>query len=1199
MNKQCSIKIDPKPRSWFRMLMPLICAIAVLPALNLHAQFPRGTLFSDNFESATNVSFYTIAQQQTNNTLATDSDPNNAQIGTWFTYGGEADGLPSPATGLAGIQVTTNIDTPPPYTGTYQGSNVLRVYRSPVGSGSAACANFASTQIGGKVRITWRLMFHNTSAGHASCMIHVSGTANPGSEGFDTARISLLVDPDLTTWRYGGSFSPISGLNIIAHQWQTNQLDIDLDAATYEWTIDGNSSGVISGFGNAPGNTLASITFRGGSSANDLFYVDSIQAVPLSKPIAADHTPISGGTVETFTPIVYTLTDGFTATSELAVKTNSIQLKINGSTVTPDVITKSNDVTTIRYSAPGGWAPLSSNFVQLVFSDTNAPPAFSTNTFSFIVLPALASTPPRQQDESPEGLIVIEAENFDRNIASVDTALVDAMSWTPVTDPAGFSGASAMYAGPENFRPEEGGGAMKVNVGSNVSNTPRMDYKVRFLHTGTHYFWIRASGKDGTSDSVHIGLDGNFLNEPISSFPLAYTWSDIINGTTTAAVFVPSVGYHFLTIWMRENGFVMDKLLITSNPNYVPTGTGPAETPFGPYSSYWTFEEAGGQALDVDDDPFNGTLVGAASRTNSVFGTPVPHTGAANTKSVNFTGVDGDAVDMGGGTNADIGSGDFTLQGWINARSIPGGTAFIAGKHIASLFGSKGYELIANTSGGGFTVSGSISAGGAVVTATSSALNLAQWYHVALVRGGGTLKLYVDGVLAQSVADSIPGASLNSTQNFSVGGAKEGDGNFHKPFNGLIDEVRITQTALLSSQFLNAPLATRPIVVSRLPAPGSTGVAPNTNVVITLRDGTIHVLTNTITLKFNNVVVTPTITQSNTPSGTNTVIAYDPPGNMSAGVAQNVQLVFTDDGSPVQTTTNNFSFTTAYVPISVPSYWRFEEASGATALDLTGPFPGTLVSNAVRSTDVPVATIPQTGAANTESMSFDGTGLAGSVGTAVDMGPSVQVMSSDFTLECYVKVTGTPNGGAIVVGKLQTGLFSDKYFSLNVAPQIGGTINFSFGMTGGNTIGMPGLTNMNQWYHLAGVRQGTAIRLYLDGVLQNSGTLNSFQDFTSDQRFCVAGGASGGIANMQGLVDEVRLSPSALAPAFFLNSPPPPFITYTRNGNLLTLSWAVSGFILQQNDTLLSGGWTTLTNASPITINMSAAPGPKFYRLKQ
>jgi len=1166
--------------------------IAALPVLNSYAALPRGVLFSDDFESATNVSPYTVGQQTTNNALATDSDPNPAQIGSWFTYGGEADGGP----GLFGIQVTSVVDTNyGAYTGTYQGTNVLRVWRSPVGSGSATVGNFVSGQIGGKVRATWSLMYQNTSAGHASCMIHFSASASPGSEGFATSLISLLVDPDGSTWysQHQSGFQPINtvGFNATAHKWQSHQLDVDLDAQTFEWTIDGVSSGPISTPDNPPGSTAASITFRGGSSVSDLFFVDQVQVFPLSKPIGAGHTPTDGQKVEATTPIQYTITDGFTATKELVLKTNSIQLFINGTQVTPDSLSKSNDTTFIRYLAPGGWVPETSNTVTLVYSDTNAPAGIYTNTFGFNVLAALAANPPRQQADSPEGLLVLEAEHYDRKLASVETPTFFVMDWTFTATPDGFSGDGAMQALP--------GESPDANLAI-VDNSPRMDYKVRFLRTGTHYIWVRgyapnysASSPVSANDSLYVGVDGNFAPTAITGFldttgNPAYTWS------TTVATVTPSVGYHFITVWMRENGLSIDKIVITSNPNYVPTGVGPAESPYGPNSSYWPFEQASGQALDVDDDPFHGTLLGTASRSNSVFAAVVPHTLAANTRSINFTGTDGDAVDMGGGTNLDVGSGDFTLQGWINARAIPGGVAFIAGKHIATLFGNKGYELLANTSGGGFTVSGSISGGGTVVTATSAMLNLAQWYHVALVRGSGTLRLYVDGVLAQSVSDSIPGTSLNSTQNFSVGGAREGDGNFHKPFNGLIDEVRITGAALPQNQFLNAILPTRPTIVSRFPAPGATGVAGNTNIVITLQDGTIHVLTNTIQLLFNNAAVTPTITQSNA----TTIVTYDPPGNMAGGVVQNVRLIFTDDGSPVATVTNNFSFTIAYVPISVPSYWRFEEASGATALDSSGPFPGTLSGNAVRDADVPVATIPQTGAANTKSMLFDGTGAASTVGTAVDMGQSVQVMTSDFTLECWVKVTGTPNGGSIVAGKLQTGLFSDKYFSLNVAPQIGGTINFSFGMTGGNVISSPGLTNMNQWYHLAGVRQGTAIRLYIDGVLQSSGTLNTFQDFTSDQRFCVAGGASGGVANMQGLVDEVRLSPSALSPALFLNAPPAAVLSFSRNGNQLTLSWTAPGFVLQENSNLSNAaGWSNTPggSTSPVPVTMNAAP--KFYRL--
>jgi hypothetical protein len=1190
MNNTSPTCTTPRRSSRLHLLIALACAIVSFPVLNLHAQLPRGVLFSDNFESATNVSPYTIAQQTATNSLATDSDPNNAQVGSWFTYGGEADGGP----GLFGVQVTTNVD--PSYTGTYQGTNVLRIFRSPVGSGSAACANFNSTQIGGKVRATWKQMMH-AGANNYECMIHFSGTANPGGEGADTARVSLAIHPNgQVVYFHGGGWQAYGGVSLTLDKWQDMQLDVDLDGQTLELSIDGVSGGLQSdAFGFAPGNSAASMIVRGGGSGNDLFFVDQLQVFPLTKPIGAGHTPADGQRVETTTPVIYTLTDGFTPTAELVLNTNSIQLIINGSAVTPNLISKSGDTTTVQYLPPGGWTAETTNTVRLIYSDTNAPPNVSTNDFSFVVLPVLADTLPRQQADSPEGLIVLEAEHYDRKVASLETPLLFAMDWTLVTDPQGYSGDGAMQALP--------GENPNANLGSEVAlqNSPRMDFKVRFLRTGTHYIWVRAyapalAGGVGSHDSVHIGLDGNFLNNPITGFPdtsgnPAYNWSR----TTTAggtATMSPSVGYHYITVWMRENGFVIDKIVITSNPNYTPTGTGPAETPPGPDSSYWRAEESSGVVLDVDDDiPNPGSLLGTASRSNSVFAAVVPHTGSANTRSLNFTGTDGNAVNM--GTNVNVATGDFTLQGWINARTIPGGSAFIAGEHITALFGNKGYELFATTSGGGYTVGASISAGGTVVTATSGALTLGQWYHVAAVRGGGTLKLYVDGVQAASVTDTIAGQNLDGAQNFSIGGAREGDGNYHKPFDGLVDEVRITLAALTPSQFLNALLPTRPTIQSRIPAPDATGVAANTNIVIRLQDGTIQVVTNTIQLRFNSVLVSPTITQSNT----TTIITYDPPGDLGAGSLNTVQLIFTDNGAPAQTTTNTYSFRVAYVPISVASYWRFEEASGSTALDSTGPFPGTLSSNAIRSAEVPVTPVPQTGAANTKSMSFDGTGAPSTVGTAVDMGPSIQVVSNDFTLECYVKVTGTPNAPAIVVGKLQTGLFSDKFFSINHSGQTAGQISFTFAMTGGNSVST-GLKNLNQWYHVAGVRQGTAIRVYVDGVLENSGTLNSFQDFTSDQRFCVAGGASGGIANMQGLVDEVRLSPSALAPALFLNAPPAAILNFSRSGNQLTLSWTASGFVLQENSNLQNAaGWSNVPggNVSPVIITMNAAP--KFYRL--
>ncbi len=243
--------------------------LATFPNLTLHA-VPTGVLFSDNFESAASASPYTIAQQRATNSLATDSDPNPAQVGSWYTYGGEADGGP----GLFGVQVTSNVD--PPYMGSYQGSKVLRFFRSPVGNGSAAAANFASTQVGGRIRATWLQMLH-PGANAYDCMIHLSGTPSPGSEGFDTARVTLAIFPDGSLHFYQGSWQPLNGLKATTNKWQTYQFDVDLDNQTWQLTIDGVSAPLHPGFGNAPGNTAASMTFRAGGAANELFYVDALQ----------------------------------------------------------------------------------------------------------------------------------------------------------------------------------------------------------------------------------------------------------------------------------------------------------------------------------------------------------------------------------------------------------------------------------------------------------------------------------------------------------------------------------------------------------------------------------------------------------------------------------------------------------------------------------------------------------------------------------------------------------------------------------------------------------------------------------------------------------------------------------------------------------------------------------------------------------
>lgn len=169
-----------------------------------------------------------------------------------------------------------------------------------------------------------------------------------------------------------------------------------------------------------------------------------------------------------------------------------------------------------------------------------------------------------RQDPGPDGIVSIEAESFD---ARVDQG---GHTWA-ATAPAGASG-SALIANPNS--------GVNNDTGY-VTASPRLDYKVNFVKTGVHHVWIRGIGANGSDDSIHVGLDGaaTTTSDRMSSFGTAWTWSrDTMDGVS-ATINVTSAGIHTLNLWMREDGMVVDKVVLSTNLNYVPSGTGPAQSP--------------------------------------------------------------------------------------------------------------------------------------------------------------------------------------------------------------------------------------------------------------------------------------------------------------------------------------------------------------------------------------------------------------------------------------------------------------------------------------------------------------------------------------------------------------------------------------------------------------------------------------------
>ncbi len=177
-----------------------------------------------------------------------------------------------------------------------------------------------------------------------------------------------------------------------------------------------------------------------------------------------------------------------------------------------------------------------------------------------------------QQDST--GMTVMEAENY-----FAATKAPDGHAWVPVSGRAGYSGTGYMAVLPDS----------NVNLGNTgyVTNGARLDYKVTFNAAGRNYIWLRGGDLLGTGsgDSVHAGIDGNsppsatrIDGAPGFTIATGWNWVGNIQGDTRAFIEVPSAGEHTVSLWMREDGFLVDKIILTTDEAFTPEGLGPAES---------------------------------------------------------------------------------------------------------------------------------------------------------------------------------------------------------------------------------------------------------------------------------------------------------------------------------------------------------------------------------------------------------------------------------------------------------------------------------------------------------------------------------------------------------------------------------------------------------------------------------------------
>jgi hypothetical protein len=165
------------------------------------------------------------------------------------------------------------------------------------------------------------------------------------------------------------------------------------------------------------------------------------------------------------------------------------------------------------------------------------------------------------------GMVVMEAERADAVISR------GGKSWTPVPDRAGYTGSGAMFNNPDTG----------VQIDSGYATTsPEMQYRVQFTTTGTYYVWLRAWANDTSDNSVNVGLNGQAVQTAdrisVGTYG-SWTWIRTTMDGPVATVVVTSAGVQTLNVWMREDGLRIDRVLLTTSQSFIPTGSGPAESP--------------------------------------------------------------------------------------------------------------------------------------------------------------------------------------------------------------------------------------------------------------------------------------------------------------------------------------------------------------------------------------------------------------------------------------------------------------------------------------------------------------------------------------------------------------------------------------------------------------------------------------------
>jgi hypothetical protein len=196
-----------------------------------------------------------------------------------------------------------------------------------------------------------------------------------------------------------------------------------------------------------------------------------------------------------------------------------------------------------------------------------------------------------------DGFVAVEAEHFaaqakdeirqwyitDANTPPADVADIDG------NHAKGSSGGSYIEILPDNRTNHDEALIHYTDSETDANFAPVpgsmgvLSYPIYFNTAGLYVFWARAYSTGAEDNGLHVGINGTWpeASARVQLCPGKYQWTwssaqrrshNHCGEPLTVLVSIPSPGLHTIMLSMREDGYELDKFIMTTDFNFVPEG---------------------------------------------------------------------------------------------------------------------------------------------------------------------------------------------------------------------------------------------------------------------------------------------------------------------------------------------------------------------------------------------------------------------------------------------------------------------------------------------------------------------------------------------------------------------------------------------------------------------------------------------------